>query len=342
MSVTKRVVSSIAVCIFVAVCFGLYTEKQNKAQALLDFPAKGKMVDIGGRKMHLDCRGSGSPTVVFESGLDTSGSLSWSPVHDAVAKTTRACAYDRAGMMWSEPRPDTDNVGKAIADDLNATLIKAGEQGPYVMVGHSFGGPYISIFTKHYGDSVAGLVLVDTSHPEQRERLEDIGAEPWSNLAWYAVMDFFEPAWSIVGLTRYFAGLNTAKDTGQSDYDAQAIDAYSPISGESLTIESHDYEQTMTQAGAALDFGDRPLVVLAAIANFDETPDEELEYYGLTREIVPELIKRQVIMHKEQATWSSKGELILLYDTPHYIQFEKPQVVIQAIDSVVQAVRERD
>lgn len=291
--------------------------------------------------MHLDCRGNGSPTVVFESGLDTSGSLSWSLVHDEIAKTTRACAYDRAGMMWSDPRPDANNVGKAIADDLNATLTAAGEHGPFVMVGHSFGGPYITIFTKHYGDSVAGLVLVDTSHPEQVERMKDLGPEHWFDTATYAVMDFFEPAWSIVGLTRVFAKRNTAKEPNQSDYDAQAIDAYSPISGESHTIESHDYDQTLAQANKALNFGDRPLVAIGAIANFDEISDSELKKYGLSRALVPEVIKRQVLMKEEQATWSTNGKLVLLYNTSHYVQFTKPKIVIDAVNSVVRMFEAR-
>ncbi len=289
--------------------------------------------------MHLDCRGSGSPTVIFESGLDTSGSLSWSLVHDEIAKTTRACAYDRAGMMWSDPRPNTNNIGKAIADDLNATLTTAGEQGPFVMVGHSFGGPYVTIFTKYYGDSVAGLVLVDTSHPEQVERMKGLAQEHWFDTATYAVMDFFEPAWSIVGLTRVFAKLNTAKEPNQSDYDAQAIDAYSPISGESHTIESHDYQHTLAQANKALDFGERPLVVISAIANFDEIPEEELEEYGLSRALVPEVKRRQVEMAKEQVTWSANGRHILLYDTAHYVQFTKPNIVIDAVNEVVADVR---
>ncbi|MCJ8269857.1 MAG: alpha/beta hydrolase, partial [Psychrosphaera sp.] len=267
------------------------------------------------------------------------GSLSWSQVHDEIAKTTRACAYDRAGMMWSDPRPDTDNVGKAIADDLNATLTAAQEHGPFVMVGHSFGGPYITIFTKYYGDNVAGLVLVDTSHPEQVQRMKGLGEEHWSDTTTYAIMDFFEPAWSIVGLTRVFAKLNTAKEPNQSDYDAQAIDAYSPISGEAHTVESHDYTHTLAQANQFLDFGDRPLVVISAIANFDEIPDAELEEYGLSRALVPEVIKRQVLMAKEQVTWSSNGRHILLYNTDHYVQFTKPKIVIDAVNSVVLDIR---
>ena len=117
----------------VIVLIGITYEKFAQDQALIDFPPTGKLVDIGERKIHLDCRGYGSPIVVFESGLDTSGSLSWSMVHDKVAKTTRACAYDRAGMMWSDTRSNHQELlGKAIAEDLYETLSSADEKPPYV------------------------------------------------------------------------------------------------------------------------------------------------------------------------------------------------------------------
>ncbi|HEY8718158.1 hypothetical protein [Pengzhenrongella sp.] len=84
--------------------------------------------------MHLDCRGTGSPTVVFESGLDVNGSLAWDAVHDAIDTTTGACAYDRAGIMWSDPK-DSPQSAVAVAEDLHATLAAAGESLPGVLEG---------------------------------------------------------------------------------------------------------------------------------------------------------------------------------------------------------------
>src|SRR3989338_7530568 len=103
--------------ILLATAIGVAYDVSGKAQAARDFPPPGKLVDIGGRRMQLDCRGAGSPTVGFESGLDMGGSLSWSAVHGEVAKTTRACAYSRAGMMWSDPH-DAPQNGKSVAQDL--------------------------------------------------------------------------------------------------------------------------------------------------------------------------------------------------------------------------------
>ena len=166
----KRIALTIGGLIVAAVLVGAGYEQIMRWRAAKEFPAQGRLIDIGGRHMQIDCRGSGAPIVVFESGLDTMGSLSWSAVHDAVAATTRACAYSRAGIMWSEPRagkfePDGE------ARDLHALLLAAGERAPYVMVGHSLGGPYIMNFTRLYPQDVAGLVFVDASHPDQIGRM---------------------------------------------------------------------------------------------------------------------------------------------------------------------------
>ena len=121
----------------------------------------GRLIDVGGHKLYLNCVGSGSPTVVLEPGAGgTSSQLGW--ITPAVARTTRVCVYDRAGRGWSETA-DTPQDGAQIATDLHTLLHRAGETGPYVLAGHSFGGLYVRIFAAHYPDEVAGLVLVDST-----------------------------------------------------------------------------------------------------------------------------------------------------------------------------------
>jgi pimeloyl-ACP methyl ester carboxylesterase len=143
------------------------------------YAAPGRLVDIGGHRLHLDCHGQGGPTVVLASGLGEF-SASWARITDQVGDMTRICAYDRVGQGWSDDA-DGPQDGVAAATDLHALLTEAGEQGPYVLVGHSIGGPYAMTYAAQYPDEVAGMVLLDSSSPEQFTALPDYPAQ-------YAVM----------------------------------------------------------------------------------------------------------------------------------------------------------
>src|SRR5258707_4339248 len=167
------VTSLFAVLATLSLGVGPIWEQLERGRAIRDFPAPGRLVDFGGRQIQMDCRGVGTPTVVFESGLDISGSLSWTKVQDEVAQFTRACAYCRAGIIWSDDK-DGPHDGAGVARDLHATLAAANEKGAFVLVGHSLGGLYNTIYTKLYGDEVVGLVYVDASHPDQQQRMEPV------------------------------------------------------------------------------------------------------------------------------------------------------------------------
>ena len=129
------------------------------------YPAPGAIHSVGDHDLHLDCRGQGQPTVVLVSGLgEFSGS--WARILDGVAPTTRVCAYDRAGQGWSDDVEHPQD-GIAAAEDLHALLAAAGETGPFVLVGHSIGGPYAMTYADQYADEVAGMVLLDSTSPDQ-------------------------------------------------------------------------------------------------------------------------------------------------------------------------------
>ena len=133
---------------------------------------QGERFDIGDRSLYLDCRGSGSPTVVLEAGSG-SDSATWAAVHDAIAATTRTCAYDRAGRGRSDDRGE-HTLADAVAD-LRALLDAAGEQGPFVIVGHSLGGSYARVFASQFRDEVVGAVLVDSFEPDiQDDRIHPL------------------------------------------------------------------------------------------------------------------------------------------------------------------------
>ncbi len=310
---------------------GSVYEAMGRREAAIDFPPPGKMVDIGGRSIQLDCRGTGSPTVVFESGLDMHGSLSWAAVQDAVAETTRACTYSRAGIMWSDPGPVPRN-GKSIAEDLHAALERGGEQGPFVLVGHSLGGPYAMTFTKYFGNDVAGLVLVDPSHPEQTSRFKAVReTEPsamkiisklGTALAWSGVVRALQPL---------FPGV-----PNQLPETARAVTAYASTSLKAAVHEIDAMEQTLAEAGTFRRLGNRPLVVLTSMAPL---PAGALAAMKMTPEQGRQFKEIWKGMHDEEASWSSSSQHMLIPDAGHYIQFDRPAMVTAAVSSVVARVR---
>jgi pimeloyl-ACP methyl ester carboxylesterase len=122
-------------------------------------PAPGALFDVGGHQLHLACTGQGSPTVILETGLGASSSA-WALVRPAVASSTRACAYDRAGLGWSQAGPEPRDAQR-ISSELHALLQAAGEPGPHVLVGHSNGGLYARMAASMYPTEVAGVVLIE-------------------------------------------------------------------------------------------------------------------------------------------------------------------------------------
>lgn len=129
------------------------------------YAPEGRLVDIGGRSLYLDCRGGGSPTVVFEAGAGGDADR-WGVVFPETASFTRACVYNRAGLHRSDHDPRPDRTGADIADDLATLLAVAGERPPYVLVAHSLGGVYARIFAARYRDDVSGIVLDDAFNPD--------------------------------------------------------------------------------------------------------------------------------------------------------------------------------
>jgi len=129
-----------------------------------------RMVDVGGRSLHLHCEGSGTPTIVLEAGLDGDEST-WSDVAGDLKADSRVCMYSRANIPPSDPRPGTHTAADSAAD-LDAMLEASDEKGPYVLVGFSFGGLITQVYAGEHGDNVAGLVLVESNHPDEVDQFE--------------------------------------------------------------------------------------------------------------------------------------------------------------------------
>ena len=149
---------------------GIFAALEVGCARAADIPSPtGQMVDIGGRKLHIHCTGAGAPTVVVENG-GAAFSFDWELVQTEVERFTKICTYDRAGYAWSDVGPEFDTFDQSV-HDLHTLLSKAGIAGPYVMVGHSFGGLLVRFYQATYPGDVVGMVLVDSSHEESFQQV---------------------------------------------------------------------------------------------------------------------------------------------------------------------------
>ena len=324
----KRWISATALGCVAAVsllAIGATYEATARHYAYREFPPPGRMVDIAGRRIQLNCFGSGSPTVVFEAGLDTYGSLSWSAVQGKVSKVTRTCSYSRAGIMWSDPHKGRFSA-KGVADDLHTALSNAGEQGPFVMVGHSLGGPYVMTFTKYYGSDVAGIVFVDASHPDQIQFLKPVAPE-MANPVPLAYKLGASLAWS--GVLRVGAALSMQAQPNQTMRDINVLEEYFPTSTVAVIKEYDAMGATLAEAGTFRRLGERPLFVLTAGGpHADVSPALSVQVETIWRKL-----------NADEATWSSRSQDQFISDSGHFIQFDDPNAVINAVESTVHAVR---
>jgi pimeloyl-ACP methyl ester carboxylesterase len=236
--------------------------------------APGRMVDIGGRSLHLQCSGTGSPVVVLWSGLGEH-STSWSWITSDVSKTTTVCAYDRAGQVWSDDSPSAPD-GLAIAGDLHALLHAARLPAPYVMVGHSTGGLYAQVFAERYPSEVAGMVLLDSLTPRAMTALPKY---PGFYAMWRRASALM-PSLARVGASQliYRSAGSTLPPSARR---AEHAIASSPREQRSARAEFVALRSTFTQAQRLTSVGDVPLAVVTA--GVDMAPGWPAEQLRMSR-----------------------------------------------------------
>jgi pimeloyl-ACP methyl ester carboxylesterase len=217
----------------------------------------GQAYDVGGRRLHLNCTGAGTPTVVLENGMGET-SAHWAWIARAAAGTTRVCAYDRAGQGWSDDVA-TAQDGAAIAADLHTLLERAKEPGPYVLVGHSVGGPYVMTYAAQYPNDVAGMVLLDATSPGAFTVLPDFSGTQ-------ATMRRLLGVWASV------SRLGLAQLTGAGAGDglpapaAGQVSSFasSPRSTRGALVELSQMAASLNQAQQLKDLAGKPLAVVTA------------------------------------------------------------------------------
>jgi pimeloyl-ACP methyl ester carboxylesterase len=271
-------------------------------------PPPGTLVDIGGWKLHLHCLGEGAPSVVLEAGAGDF-STRWSQVQDSLPKRFRVCAYDRAGSGWSEVGP-TPRTMKQEVFELHSLLAKAGIRGPYVLVGHSYGGFLARLYVDQYGKDVIGIVLVDPTHENTRLSVQRRG-EPGGT--WVRIRE-------------------GAK--GRPIPEIQTTIA-SPPQRASENYWAEEFQQVYeSRKTNPVPLGDRPLIVLAAGKPSSRPPDTPEELWN-------DLQKEKSDEKADLARLSRNAKLVRDPTSGHHIHVENPPLVVRAIEEVIDAAQRR-
>jgi pimeloyl-ACP methyl ester carboxylesterase len=307
----------------------------------------GKLVAVDGpRRLNRYCMGHGSPTVLFDSGQADSA-LVWRLVQGEVAKVTRACAYDRAGIGFSDPRVGESDA-RAIAADLHALLMAAKIKTPILYVGHSIAGLYgVLLEATHPGD-LAGAVLVEPSFANQWDALSGAGiaagAPQVAADALLAALHAQTPrmkecaalpaplpgdcARSDSRLPPDLAAFKKAQNSRPSYLLTKASESESFLS----TKDDKSVDQKELEAVTA-NFGNKPLIVL--------TRGKEVGNPGFTAEQSVAINKAWNAGHDKLAALSTRGSNTVVPGTGHYIQYDQPQAVIDAVTRAVTEIRRR-
>lgn len=295
-----------------------------KNRLAAQYPAPGKLVDVGGYRMHIHCIGEGSPTVVMEAGLNDF-SLQWSAVQAEIGQFAKVCVYDRAGFGWSEASPHPRTVATMVSE-LHTLLQNAEVEGPYVMVGHSFGGILVREFAHQYPDEVTGMVLVDSAHEHHFVRIP-----AFATLTEAMASQF-----------KLFASLNSF-----------GIMALSPTQIPARGLEGEALEQYRALLATTDYFNSAMIESSSFLAEYGTGSTQKLKSLGglslivLTRGLpdsLPILSEQENAQY--DATWhelqwelvglSSNGRQVIAQNSGHYIQLDEPNLVIESVRELIE------
>ncbi len=308
----------------------------------------GQLVRVDNHRLNVYCFGTGSPTVVFDSGWED-WAPAWAIVQPAVARFTRTCSYDRAGAGFSDPGP-MPRTSVRIADDLHAALHRLHIPGPYVLVGHSFGSYNLRTFVDRYPSEVAGLVLVDGEDDDitsAKQRLQD-------HKDFASILAELRQCRAALAAGRPLPALERrrrhAPDCSQQFFRGIPERMFSPVLNAAILHTARTklalYDEVISEmAEMPADetyllthlhaLGSRPVRILTAQNHFYDTSK------------TPEALHREHLAFEHQhaatqARWlslSTDSKQILAYRSGHYIELDQPDVVIDAIRDVVNRSR---
>ena len=304
----------IVVSIIGLMLVGYIFEPVAEAADAKAYPPPGQLVDVGGHRLHINCTGTGSPTVVIEAGLGD-WSTTWAAyVQPEVAKTTRVCTYDRAGMGWSEEGPLPRDAAQN-AKELHTLLQNANIPGPYVMVGHSLGGLVVRVFVHDYSSEVIGVVLIESMNPKQLSQSPTVQSQSESQSQPFS----FQAMLARFGVARLLVKLPGIAPSLPPNEEAYYPLYIRPQYFQATDNESQGMPAAGAQAAAVKSFGDLPLIVLTAKLNNNPGWQE---------------------WQTELLQLSSNSQHLFAENSGHNIQVEEPDAAVAAIVKMVELVRQ--
>jgi pimeloyl-ACP methyl ester carboxylesterase len=313
-------------------------QRRTTAADFAGFPPPGERVDVGGYSLHIYCTGEGGPTVVVDAGMGDF-STGWQGIQPEVSRSVRICTYDRAGYGWSDSSPHP-RTATQMANELHQLLLNAKIDPPYILVGHSLGGFTVRVFASQYPDEVVGMILVDSGHEDQLERLPP---------EYLRLNDRQETYFSMLGFMSRFGILRLMgnSSSGTSMAPPQVAKMPKEVQPLYLMLLSHpsffdttlaelrSLPETTAQVRATGSLGDLPLMVLSA----DSIDDAVLQSIGLGDDFPAAQLQQSFHeLQAELAALSTKSRHILVKDSTHAINLDQPEVVIQSILDMVDLV----
>lgn len=298
------------------------------------FPCPGRLVDVGGYRLHLQSMGSGGPAVVLDSGLGGSG-LSWFLVQPEIAKFAQVVSYDRAGFGWSDPSP-FPRTSLQIVEELHATLTNANIPKPYILIGHSFGGNNVQLYAATYPDEVLGIILVDSAHEDHFRKLPPNPFESkWMQNSKVVYL------MSKIGLTRLLSNLYSKQmpsfipDSMKAIHIALASTTKCQLS---MAEESRLLAQSLQQMENAdrSSIRNKPCFVLTA------GQEADLSVYGMSEEHQKTAHAIYVAWRELQTDLVSKftnARQLIAEHSDHMIPLFQPELIVQAAKTMIEEQR---
>jgi pimeloyl-ACP methyl ester carboxylesterase len=315
----RRVAYSIAALIITAPASGAVYQQILLASERRANPMPGQLIDVGGYRMHIYCAGQGSPPVILDSGQGDSY-ISWRKVQPEIAKFVLVCSYDRAGLGYSEPSP-RPRTSRAFAEELHELLSAAGVAPPYILVGHSFGGFNVRLFASRYRSETAGMVLVDSAHPDQQKRMPPQLNRIAKFVRQGKLLQFAEP----IGIPRLLG------DCGDSAAIRGAECTFNHMRESTTELEMSG--ESASEVGAAGGLGDMALIVISR--------DTNKRLLDLPEELDRTRSRVWAQLQEELSHLSTNGTLVIAKGSGHDVQNQRPEIVIEAVHNVIDQARQK-